>query len=147
MLVMNTPSVPTTTTIPIYRSTYQLPNLLGWPMINFPAGAVVKTGATAEAAPVPGTTMAASVAFWGPRFSEPEIVQAAIDYQAAHPQWHTARPADPWGAGAAAAAQGEHVLSGRPPRRVSQADQEQIEKNLKDPKYSTDITVSMGAQQ
>lgn len=145
MMVMNTPSVPTTTTIPIYRAAYQLPNLLGWPMINFPAGAVAKTGATAEAAAT-NETMPASVAFWGPRFSEPEIVQAALDYQAAHPQWHKARPADPWG-GEEAAVQGPRTLSARPARRVSQADQEQIEKNLKDPKYSTDAVVSMGAEQ
>ncbi len=146
MMVMNTPSVPTTTTIPIYRAAYQLPNQLGWPMINFPAGAVTKTGTESKSAAIPGETMPASVAFWGPRFSEPEIVQAAIDYQAAHPQWHTARPADPWG-GEAPATAGARTLSKRPSRRVSEGDWEQIEENLKDPTYSTDITVSKGAQQ
>jgi hypothetical protein len=33
--------------------------------------------------------------FWGPRFSEPNIVQAAIDYQDHFPEYHNAAPADP----------------------------------------------------
>jgi hypothetical protein len=33
--------------------------------------------------------------FWGPRFSEPRIVQAAIDYQANFPEYHNAAPPDP----------------------------------------------------
>ena len=33
--------------------------------------------------------------FKGPRFSEPQLVQAMIDYQARHPEWHTAKPEDP----------------------------------------------------
>jgi hypothetical protein len=33
--------------------------------------------------------------FWGPRFSEPEIVQAAIDYQQQFPEYHNAAPKDP----------------------------------------------------
>ncbi|GAB2969799.1 hypothetical protein LWP59_14395 [Amycolatopsis acidiphila] len=36
-----------------------------------------------------------SAQFWGPRFSEPEIVQSMIDYQAHFPDYHSAAPADP----------------------------------------------------
>jgi Asp-tRNA(Asn)/Glu-tRNA(Gln) amidotransferase A subunit family amidase len=66
---------------PVYRAYYQVPNALGWPMVSFPAGYV-------QGLPV-------SAQFWGPRFSEPEIVQAMIDYQANFPDYHSAAPADP----------------------------------------------------
>jgi hypothetical protein len=33
--------------------------------------------------------------FKGPRFSEPLLTQAMVDYQARHPEHHRARPADP----------------------------------------------------
>lgn len=67
-----------------YRTYYQVPNALAWPMLSFPAG----YGADADGLPI-------SVQFWGPRFSEPLLVQAAIDYQAAYPQYHRAAPPDP----------------------------------------------------
>ncbi|HET6504163.1 MAG TPA: amidase [Amycolatopsis sp.] len=66
---------------PVYRAYYQVPNALGWPMVSFPVGAV-------QGLPV-------SAQFWGPRFSEPDIVQAMIDYQAGFPEYHTAAPPDP----------------------------------------------------
>jgi amidase/aspartyl-tRNA(Asn)/glutamyl-tRNA(Gln) amidotransferase subunit A len=66
---------------PVFRTYYQVPNALGWPMVSFPAGYV-------RGLPV-------SAQFWGPRFSEPDIVQAMIDYQASFPDYHTAAPADP----------------------------------------------------
>ncbi|MFB9904186.1 amidase [Allokutzneria oryzae] len=66
---------------PVMRAFYQVPNVLGWPMVSFPAG-------FARGLPV-------SAQFWGPRFSEPAIVQAMIDYQAHHPEHHTATPPDP----------------------------------------------------
>ncbi|WP_320673298.1 amidase [Patulibacter defluvii] len=67
-----------------YRTYYQVPNALGWPMVSFPAG----YGGDADGLPI-------SVQFWGPRFSEPQIIQAAIDYQAAYPGYHRAIPDDP----------------------------------------------------
>jgi Asp-tRNA(Asn)/Glu-tRNA(Gln) amidotransferase A subunit family amidase len=67
-----------------YRTYYQVPNALAWPMLSFPAG----YGADADHLPI-------SVQFWGPRFSEPQIIQAAIDYQAAYPEYHRAAPPDP----------------------------------------------------
>jgi hypothetical protein len=33
--------------------------------------------------------------FKGPRFSEPQMAQAMIDFQARHPEWHTPMPPDP----------------------------------------------------
>ncbi|HEY0277178.1 MAG TPA: amidase [Solirubrobacterales bacterium] len=53
-------------------------NALGWPLVNLPIG-------EAEGNPV-------SAALWGPRFSDPELIQTAVDYQAAHPEWHTRIP-------------------------------------------------------
>jgi Asp-tRNA(Asn)/Glu-tRNA(Gln) amidotransferase A subunit family amidase len=53
---------------PVYRAYYQVPNALGWPMVSFPVGYV--------------QGLAVSAQFWGPRFSEPALVQAMIDYQA-----------------------------------------------------------------
>jgi Asp-tRNA(Asn)/Glu-tRNA(Gln) amidotransferase A subunit family amidase len=67
-----------------YRSYYQVPNALAWPMVSFPAG----YGSDSDGLPI-------SVQFWGPRFSEPSIIQAAIDYQAAYPGYHRAAPPDP----------------------------------------------------
>jgi Asp-tRNA(Asn)/Glu-tRNA(Gln) amidotransferase A subunit family amidase len=69
------------TGFPVYRAYYQVPNALGWPMASFPAGYV--------------QGLAVSAQFWGPRFSEPDIVQAMIDYQAHFPSYHNAVPADP----------------------------------------------------
>ncbi|MFF1837388.1 amidase [Streptomyces sp. NPDC058231] len=68
---------------PVYRAYYQLPNALTWPMVSFPIGYDSTVG-------LPITAQ-----FWGPRFSEPEIVQAAIDYQDHYPQYHNAAPPDP----------------------------------------------------
>ncbi|SIR22815.1 amidase [Micromonospora avicenniae] len=66
-----------------YRSFYQLPNALTWPMVTFPIGYD-----STEGLPI-------NAAFWGPRFSEPALVQAALDYQDRHPQHHRAAPPDP----------------------------------------------------
>ncbi|MFD0788017.1 hypothetical protein ACFQZ8_29255, partial [Micromonospora azadirachtae] len=66
-----------------YRSFYQLPNALTWPMVTFPIGYD-----STEGLPI-------NAAFWGPRFSEPELIQAALDYQDRHPQHHRAAPPDP----------------------------------------------------
>jgi Asp-tRNA(Asn)/Glu-tRNA(Gln) amidotransferase A subunit family amidase len=89
MLVMNFGAKITrrdnTSTNPLrYRAYYQVPNSLAWPMLSFPAG----YSADADGLPI-------SVQFWGPRFSEPQIIQAAIDYQAAYPEYHRAAPKDP----------------------------------------------------
>lgn len=65
---------------PVYRAYYQVPNALGWPMVSFPVGYV--------------QGLAASAQFWGPRFSEPALVQAVIDYQAHFPDYNAAVPAD-----------------------------------------------------
>jgi Asp-tRNA(Asn)/Glu-tRNA(Gln) amidotransferase A subunit family amidase len=65
---------------PVYRAYYQVPNALGWPMASFPVGYV--------------QGLAVSAQFWGPRFSEPALVQAMIDYQAHFPQYNSAAPAD-----------------------------------------------------
>ncbi|MFC0507677.1 amidase [Micromonospora costi] len=66
-----------------YRSFYQLPNALTWPMVTFPIGYD-----STEGLPI-------NAAFWGPRFSEPALIQAALDYQDRHPQHHRAAPPDP----------------------------------------------------
>ncbi|TFV31555.1 amidase [Streptomyces sp. T1317-0309] len=68
---------------PVYRAYYQLPNALAWPMVSFPVGYDSTVG------------LPIAAQFWGPRFSEPEIVQAAIDYQEHFPQYHNAAPPDP----------------------------------------------------
>lgn len=68
---------------PVYRAYYQLPNALTWPMVSFPIGYDSTLG------------LPIAAQFWGPRFSEPVIVQAAIDYQAAYPEYHNAAPPDP----------------------------------------------------
>jgi Asp-tRNA(Asn)/Glu-tRNA(Gln) amidotransferase A subunit family amidase len=69
--------------LPNYRTFYQLPNALTWPMVSFPIGYE-----STEHMPI-------NAAFWGPRFSEPAIVQAAIDYQHWHSEHHRAAPPDP----------------------------------------------------
>ncbi|WP_201778827.1 amidase, partial [Streptomyces sp. 150FB] len=69
---------------PVYRAYYQLPNALAWPMVSFPVG----YDSTDAGLPI-------TAQFWGPRFSEPEIVQAAIDYQDHYPEYHNAAPPDP----------------------------------------------------
>jgi amidase/aspartyl-tRNA(Asn)/glutamyl-tRNA(Gln) amidotransferase subunit A len=69
------------TDFPVFRAYYQVPNALGWPMVSFPTGYV--------------QGLAVSAQFWGPRFSEPDIVQSMIDYQDHFPSYHNAVPADP----------------------------------------------------
>lgn len=71
-------------TSPRYRTYFQVPNALGWPMVSFPIGSSTTT-------PV----MPISAQFWGPRFTEVQITQAAIDYQARFPEYHTAVPPEP----------------------------------------------------
>jgi Asp-tRNA(Asn)/Glu-tRNA(Gln) amidotransferase A subunit family amidase len=137
MMVMTHASVPTTTTIPVYRTNYQLPNQLGWPMVNIPVGRVALDGTTVADMATPG--MPASIAFWGPRFSEPELVQAALDYQARHPEWHQARPDDPWDEAVTPTA---GKRAGEAPARISAADQAELERKAQDPAYSTDVTVT-----
>ncbi|MDX8153351.1 amidase [Patulibacter brassicae] len=61
----------------------QIANDLSWPMVSFPVGQTSNVG------------LPISAQFWGPRFSEPRLVQAMIDYQAHHPEHHTRLPADP----------------------------------------------------
>lgn len=68
---------------PVYRAYYQLPNALTWPMVSFPVGYDSTVG------------LPIAAQFWGPRFSEPQIVQAALDYQEHYPEYHNAAPADP----------------------------------------------------
>lgn len=69
------------TGFPVFRAYYQVPNAIGWPMTSFPVGYV--------------SGLAVSAQFWGPRFSEPDIVQAAVDYQAHFSAYHSAVPTDP----------------------------------------------------
>lgn len=62
---------------------HQLANALAWPMVSFPIGYA-------------GTpTLPISAQFWGPRFSEPKLVQAVLDYQHHFPEYHNAAPPDP----------------------------------------------------
>lgn len=65
------------------RSFYSHPNLMGWPMVTLPIGL-----GTNPALPI-------TAAFWGPQFSEPQLIQAAIDYQARFPAHHQRLPPDP----------------------------------------------------
>ncbi|WP_022930397.1 amidase [Patulibacter americanus] len=84
MLVMNFGAkITLRNTLPVYRSFFQGPNALGWPMLSFPVGYT-------ESSP----TMPISVQFLGPRDSTAQIVQAALDYQARFPRWHQAVPPD-----------------------------------------------------
>ena len=66
---------------PAQRAYYQVPNAMSWPLVSFPVG-------------LDSLGLPISVQFWGPRFSEPQLVQAMIDYQAAHPEHHRAIPPD-----------------------------------------------------
>ncbi len=68
---------------PNFRAYYQVPNAIAWPMVAFPVGYV--------------SGLAVSASFWGPRFSEADIIQAAIDYQANFPTYNHAAPTDPTG--------------------------------------------------
>ncbi|MEV4419379.1 amidase, partial [Patulibacter sp. NPDC049589] len=61
----------------------QIANDLSWPLVSFPVGVTSNAG------------LPICVQLWGPRFSEPKLVQAMIDYQAKHPEHHTRFPADP----------------------------------------------------
>ncbi|MEA9994706.1 amidase [Pseudomonas sp. 10B1] len=72
--------------IPVRRHYVELPNALAWPMVTFPIG----YGDTGLISPMP-----ISAAFWGRRFSEPLVVQAAIDFQDRFPEYHRAAPTDP----------------------------------------------------
>jgi Asp-tRNA(Asn)/Glu-tRNA(Gln) amidotransferase A subunit family amidase len=63
------------------RRNNQLANSLSFPMVSFPIGYVDGLPINAE--------------FKGPRFSEPMLTQAMIDYQARYPEHNRARPADP----------------------------------------------------
>ena len=63
------------------RRNNQLANSLSFPMVSFPIGYADELPINAD--------------FKGPRFSEPLITQAMVDYQARYPDHHRARPADP----------------------------------------------------
>jgi Asp-tRNA(Asn)/Glu-tRNA(Gln) amidotransferase A subunit family amidase len=64
------------------RRNNQIANNLSFPMVSFPIGY------DPEGLPI-------SAQFKGPRFSEPRMVQAMVDYQARHPGHHRRRPDDP----------------------------------------------------
>ena len=65
------------------RRYYQVNNVLGWPTVSFPIGFSTEppTKNTGPAEPV----LPISAQFWGPRFSEANITQAMVDYQAHYP--------------------------------------------------------------
>jgi hypothetical protein len=67
------------------RAYYQVQNALGWPCVSFPIGFTA----------APNPVLPISAQFWGKRFSEANITQAMIDYQANFPAAHTAIPPDP----------------------------------------------------
>jgi len=67
---------------PAQRAYYQVPNAASWPLVSFPIG-------------YDSLGLPISAQLWGPRFSEPQLVQAMIDYQAHHPEHHKAIPPDP----------------------------------------------------
>lgn len=73
-------------TLPVQRTYFDLPNALAWPMLTLPIG----HGATGVPKQLPITA-----AFWGRRFSEPLLVQAAIDFQSHYSEYHTKAPPDP----------------------------------------------------
>jgi Asp-tRNA(Asn)/Glu-tRNA(Gln) amidotransferase A subunit family amidase len=64
------------------RRNNQIANSLSFPMVSFPIG-------------FNSLEMPITAQFKGPRFSEPEMVQAMIDYQSRFPEWHTPAPPDP----------------------------------------------------
>jgi Asp-tRNA(Asn)/Glu-tRNA(Gln) amidotransferase A subunit family amidase len=74
------PALRSNQSYPVRRNN-QLANSMSFPMVSFPIGFVDGLPISAE--------------FKGPRFSEPMLTQAMVDYQARHPQYHRARPADP----------------------------------------------------
>jgi Asp-tRNA(Asn)/Glu-tRNA(Gln) amidotransferase A subunit family amidase len=83
MLVMSLgdkPALRATQQYPVRRNN-QLANSMSFPMVSFPIDYV-------DGLPI-------NVEFKGPRFSEPMLAQAMIDYQARYPQYNAARPADP----------------------------------------------------
>lgn len=86
MVVMSVADTPPKRTGPTQnyksRRNNQLANSMSFPMVNFPIGF------DAVGLPI-------SAQFKGPRFSEPQMAQAMIDYQARHPEWHTAAPPNP----------------------------------------------------
>lgn len=73
-------------TLPVQRMYFDMPNALAWPMLTLPIG----HGATGVPKQLPVTA-----AFWGRRFSEPLLVQAAIDFQTHYSEYHTKAPPDP----------------------------------------------------
>jgi len=72
--------------LPNQRANYASPNLQGWPMLSFPVG-YGKTGVPLR--------LPINAAFWGPRFSEALIIQAAIDFQHHFPFYNNDAPPDP----------------------------------------------------
>jgi len=64
------------------RRNNQIANSLSFPMVSMPIG-------------FNSLNMPITAQFKGPRFSEPEMVQAMIDYQTRYPEWHTPAPPDP----------------------------------------------------
>lgn len=64
------------------RRNNQIANSLSFPMVSFPIG-------------FNSLNMPITAQFKGPRFSEPQLAQAMVDYQARHPEWHTPMPPDP----------------------------------------------------
>jgi Asp-tRNA(Asn)/Glu-tRNA(Gln) amidotransferase A subunit family amidase len=72
--------------LPNHRVNYTSPNLQGWPMLSFPVG-YGKTGVPFR--------LPINAAFWGPRFSEALIIQAAIDFQHHFPFYNNDAPPDP----------------------------------------------------
>ncbi|MEB0077798.1 hypothetical protein QN386_17335 [Pseudomonas sp. CCI3.2] len=70
----------------VRRLQIDAPNLHGWPMLSFPIG-YGQTGLSRQ--------LPINAAFWGPRFSEALIIQAAIDYQDRFSGYHTVAPPDP----------------------------------------------------
>lgn len=72
--------------IPVRRSAVEAPNGLAWPVVTFPIG-YGNNGVT--------SSMPVTAAFWGRRFDEALIVQAAIDFQKHFQAYHQAAPPDP----------------------------------------------------
>jgi Asp-tRNA(Asn)/Glu-tRNA(Gln) amidotransferase A subunit family amidase len=69
----------------VRRNFHDLPNGLGLPVVTFPIG-YGRSGVDTE--------LPINAAFWGPRFSEARIIQAAIDFQHHYPEYHNAAPDD-----------------------------------------------------
>lgn len=85
-LRLGTDPDPAKTGLQARRNFYELPNALGWPMVTFPIG----HGSTG----VPNR-MPINAAFWGTRFGEVQIIQAALDFQARYPHYHDEAPPTP----------------------------------------------------